>query len=181
MRMPRLPILLLTLLVLSPLWLAPQAAHGQQNPPYTLQDVVLLVGGGHSAARILSRVETDCISFRVNDAAVAELEKAGADSALTTGLRDVCYRAIATQTAAQPRQPQGVLEIIGELPPGWVRIVNELPPNTNRTITLTAGRPAVIIVTAPGWCPDRKELTMEGGEQQSWTPVLRGRPWVGSC
>lgn len=176
MRIPRRTILFLTLLLLTP-----QVAQGQQNPPYTLQDVVLLVGGGHSAARILSRVESDCISFRVNDAAVAELRKAGADSALAAGLREICYKSAVTQTAAQPRQPQGVLEIIGELPPGWVRIVNELPANTNRTITLTAGRPAVIIVTAPGWCPDRKELTMQGGEQQNWTPVLRARPWVGSC
>lgn len=176
MKTVRLPILFLTLLLL-----APQIVQGQQNPPYALQDVVLLVGGGHSAARILSRVEPDCISFRVNDTAVAELQKAGADSTLAAGLREICYRAVATQTAAQPRQPQGVLEIVGQLPPGWTRIVNELPPNTNRTITLTAGRPAVITVTAPGWCPDRRELTLQGGEQQNWTPVLRGKPWVGSC
>lgn len=176
MRTLRAPILFLILLLV-----APRTAQGQQNPPYTLQDVLLLVGGGYSASRVLSRVESDCISFRVNESAVAELQKAGADSTLAAGLREVCYRAVPTRASAEPRQPQGVLEIVGELPPGWTRIVNELPPNTNRTITLTAGRPAVIIVTAPGWCPDRKELTMQGGEQQNWTPVLRGKPWVGSC
>lgn len=177
MKTLRVPILLLAMLLV-----APQGARGQQaNPPYTLQDILLLVGGGHSAPRILSLVEPDCISFRISDATVAELQKAGADTTLAGGLRQICYRAAATQTAPQPRQPQGVIEIVGELPPGWTRIVNELPPNTNRTITLTAGRPAVIVVTAPGWCADRIELTMQGGEERDWQPVLRGRPWVGSC
>ena len=163
---------------------APQVLHAQTeptNPPYSLRDVVLLVEGGHGASRILSRVGPDCISFRMNEAAEAELQQAGADAPLLAGLRDVCYRSIGPPPSGRQPAPQGVIEIVGELPPGWSRVVNQLAPSTVRTITLTAGRPAVIILLAPGWCPDRIELTMQAGEQRNWTPALRGKPWVGAC
>jgi hypothetical protein len=164
--------------------IAPQTLHAQAeptNPPYSLQDVVLLVEGGHAASRILSRVGPDCISFRMNAQAEARLQEAGADAELLGGLRDVCYRSIAPPPSGRQPAPQGVIEIVGALPPGWSRVVNQLAPSTVRTITLTAGRPAVIILAAPGWCADRIELTMQAGEQRNWTPALRGKPWVGPC
>lgn len=179
MRIPRASILSVALLGLTA---AHDRAQAQKsNPPYSLEDVIVLVQGGHSNERIVARVGPDCIAFRVNAAAEAELQKAGADTALAAALRDVCYRAIATPTAGQPRQPQGVLVIVGELPPGWSRVVNELPATMNRTITLTAGRPAVVVVSAPGWCADTLELTLQGDERRDWTPALRGKPWVGDC
>lgn len=177
MRTLRASILILCVII-------PQSIHGQAeptNPPYSLQDVVLLVEGGHGAARILSRVGTDCISFRLNEAAAAELTAAGANAALLEGLRGVCHRSNEPAPTGRQAAPQGVVEIIGELPPGWYRVVNQLAPSTVRTITLTAGRPAVIIVAAPGWCPDRFELTMQAGERRNWVPALRGKPWVGQC
>jgi hypothetical protein len=177
MRTLRVSILILGLII-------PQSIQGQAdptNPPYSLQDVVALVEGGHGAARILSRVGPDCISFRLNEAAEAALTAAGANAALLEGLRGVCQRSNAPAPTGRQAAPQGVVEIIGELPPGWSRVVNQLAPSTVRTITLTAGRPAVIIVAAPGWCADRIELTMQAGEQRNWVPALRGKPWVGQC
>lgn len=159
-------------------------AQAQSANPYTLQQVVTLLEGGWSSADILPMVRSDCISFRVTSQAEATLRRAGADDSLLTGLRSVCNRAsgIAPARPGPSRPPaQGVVLIEGELPPGWTRIVNELAPNTNRTITLTPGRPAVIVVAAPGWCPDRIDLTLRAGEEHRWTPSLRARPWVGGC
>jgi hypothetical protein len=156
----------------------------QTNPPYTVEDVLVLVQGGHSAARILTRVSADCISFRV-DGAAADLRRAGADDALLEGLRKVCVRVpsrtLEKSSGPTPTQQRGVLRIEGELPPGWMRKVNELPPNTNREIEMTPGRRNFITVSAPGWCPATKEVSVQAGEQGTWTPVLRARPWVGEC
>jgi hypothetical protein len=160
------------------------AAQAQQtNPAYTLDDVVVLLQGGHSTARILARVTPDCIAFRV-DAAAAALRDAGADTALIEALRQVCYRAPAARPQQQQQQQSrdmGIFRIEGALPPGWVRIVNEIPPSTNREISMTPGRRNTVIVTAPGWCPRTVEITLQAGEQRAWTPVLRARPWVGEC
>lgn len=170
------------LLLLVPLAFAPARAHAQQADPYTLQMVVSLLEGGWAGSRILTLLTAECVSFRVTAAAEADLRRAGADAALLNGLRNVCYRAPAAAPAAPtPPQQRGMVYIEGELPPGWSRVVNELPPNTNRTIDLTPGRPAVILVSAPGWCPARLEITMRGGDEHRWTPELRGRPWVGEC
>jgi hypothetical protein len=161
--------------------LASAAQAQQTTPAYTLDDVVVLLQGGHSTARILARVTPDCIAFRV-DAATATLREAGADNALIEALRQVCYRAPATRAAAQQQSREmGIFRIDGALPPGWVRIVNEIPPSTNREISMTAGRRNTVIVTAPGWCPHTIEITLRAGEQRAWTPVLRARPWVGEC
>jgi hypothetical protein len=147
--------------------------------PYALEDVVVLLQGGHSAERIIARVRDDCIAFRV-DAAAAALRRAGADDALIAGLRDVCYRAPATP-APQVVRDSGFVRIEGDLPPGWWRVVNDLPPATNRQISMTPGRRNMVLVAAPGWCPDLIDVAVEAGEHRSWTPMLRPRPWVGSC
>lgn len=154
----------------------------QANAPYTLEDVLVLVQGGHSAARIVGRISGDCIDFRV-DAAAAQLRGAGADDALLTALRGVCYRAprAATPVATGATPQRGFVRIEGELPPGWTRQVNELPPNTNREIDMTPGRRNFVTVTAPGWCPATLEVTVQAREQRGWKPVLRPRPWVGEC
>lgn len=165
-----------TLLLVIGLLCVPERALAQTNP-YTVQQIVVLLEGGFSAAEVLRRVGTACIAFRINASAEAELRKAGADDALLRELRSVCYRG----GPAVPQPPRGVVSIVGELPAGWVRIVNELAPSTNREIDLTPGRPAVITVTAPGWCPERKEVTLPPGDTLRWTPTLRGRPWVGRC
>jgi hypothetical protein len=160
----------------------PRDAMGQAqrtNPAYTLGDVVVLLQGGHSTTRIIARVSPDCIAFRV-DAAAADLRRAGADDALIEALRGVCYQAPA-RAVSQPQVQMGVVRIEGELPPGWMRIVNEIPPSANREITMTPGRRNTVVVTAPGWCSDTIEITVQAGEQRSWTPALRARPWVGEC
>jgi hypothetical protein len=163
------------------LW-SPTVAAAQGGVPYTLDQIVALVEGDWSGTDILALVRDECISFRVTQPAESRLRSAGAGEALVTGLRDVCYRgAPAARTAPAAPSGQGVVLIEGYLPPGWARIVNELPPNTNRTITLTPGRPAVIVVGAPGWCPDRIDLTLGAGDERRWTPSLRARPWVGDC
>lgn len=160
------------------------AAAQQTNSPYTLQEVLVLVQGGHSAARITSRISNDCIDFRV-DAAAAELRRAGADDAMLAALRQVCYRAPRAAApapgGAAASQQRGVVRIEGELPPGWMRKVNELAPNTNREIDMTPGRRNFVTVTAPGWCPATLEVSVQAREQRSWKPVLRPRPWVGEC
>jgi hypothetical protein len=160
---------------------APGAGAAQQTTarPYVLEDIVVLLQGGHSTERILARVQSDCISFRV-DAAAATLTRAGADQALISGLRGVCYRAPARAPAPAARD-SGVVRIEGELPPGWWRSVNELPPSTNRQISMTPGRRNMVLVGAPGWCSDVIEIAVRAGEQRSWTPALRPRPWVGGC
>ena len=160
-----------------------RAQSSGSNPPLTLQQIILLLGSEWTTAEILELARADCISFNPV-AAEAELRRAGATPALLMGLRSVCNSANRERPSG-PRppasQPQGVLNIMGELPPEWSRIVNLLPPSNNRTITLTPGRAATIIVTAPGWCPDRIEVTLKSAETRAWTPNLRGRPWVGAC
>jgi hypothetical protein len=167
-------VLLLLALVGLPT-MAQAQAQAQPANPYTLAQLVVLLEGGFSAGEVLRRVGAACISFRLTPAAEAELRKAGADDALLRELRSVCF------LTPTPPPPRGMVAIIGELPPGWSRTVNDLPPSTNREIDLTPGRPAIITVTAPGWCPDRREVTLAQGDTVRWTPVLRGRPWVGGC
>jgi hypothetical protein len=154
------------------------AAAQQAGLPYTLAEVIDYIEAGWPADRLLPTLTQRCLDFRVAQNE-ARLRRAGANAAMLTALRGVCYRG-PVQSQQQPQQ-QGQLHIRGELPPGWSRVANQLPPNTNRTVTLTPGRPAVIVVSAPGWCPDRLELTMTANEERDWTPALRGRPWVGGC
>lgn len=174
-------------MVLCALACAPAVAHAQDrsNAPFTLQQIVALLEGGLSGEAILPRIREACISFRMTDSNEDVLQQAGADAQFLAGLRTACNRAPAgaASTAAQPsrERERGYVRIEGALPPGWERKVNELPSSTNREIDLTPGRPAVILVGAPGWCPARLEVTMEPGEVRSWTPELRARSWVGGC
>jgi hypothetical protein len=176
MKLRRTCVVLLVLLAGS----AAAAAAQQTEAPYTLAEVMDYIEAGWPADRLVPTLNPRCLNFRVAQNE-AQLRRAGADAAMITALRSVCYRGPVQGPREQPQPQQGALHIRGELPPGWSRIVNQLPPNTNRTVTLTPGRPAVIIVAAPGWCPDRLELSMSANEERNWTPVLRGRPWVGEC
>jgi hypothetical protein len=153
----------------------------QAASAYSLSDVLVLLQGGHSTPRILNRVREDCIAFRV-DAAAGELRNAGADQALLDGLQTICYRAPASRPAAAPApRDSGYVSIEGPMPPGWTRIVNQSPPSANRQISMTPGRRNTVMITAPGWCPDVIEVTLQAGERRNWTPALRARPWVGDC
>jgi hypothetical protein len=164
-------LLLLIAVVILP---APAAAQNTQTKPYTVALIRTLLEGGFTGAEILAKLRTECIEFAVNAAAITELRNAGADDALINGLPTVCNR-------SGPQQRPGIVSIMGELPPGWQRTVNQLEPSANRQIELTPGRAAVIVLTAPGWCPQRTELTLTAGDSVPWVPNLRPRPWVGDC
>ena len=156
-------------------------AQAQTNQPYTLADIVDLVQGGHSAERILARVATDCISFRVNADAEEKLQK---EPALIAGLKQACYRAAPTTTGGRTPPPapvKGIIDIEGPLPPGWTRTANKLDPTVDRRITLTPGWAAVIVVRAPGWCADTLHVTLQSGQQQKWVPQMKPRSWVDPC
>jgi hypothetical protein len=149
--------------------------------PYTQTQVRQLLEAGIATARIIERLKADCIAFRV-DAAAAELRQAGADDALLTALRSVCYRAPRAGAAQPSANPQGFIRIdASELPPGWARRVNALAPTTNAEISMTAGWRNTVVITAPGWCPLTVEMSVQAGEQRTWKPELRPRSWVGSC
>jgi hypothetical protein len=153
-----------------------------RSQPYTLSQIVSLLQGGWAGTDIIGMVREDCISFRVTGQNETALRRAGADAALLSGLRGVCFRG-ASPSSGNPTPPpaRGIVLIEGELPPGWSRRVNDLPVSTNRRIDLTPGRTASIVVSAPGWCPARTEITLRAGEEQRWTPELRARPWIGGC
>jgi hypothetical protein len=164
--------------------MVPERAGAQVARPYALQDIVTLLQGGWAGTDILGLVREDCVSFRITSQSEATLRRAGADAALLSGLRNVCFRGATgggTTGGATPAAARGIVLIEGELPPGWSRSVNELPASTNRRIDLTPGRSARILVIAPGWCPARTEVTLGAGEQHRWTPELSARPWIGGC
>jgi hypothetical protein len=149
----------------------------QAATAYTLPEVVEYIEAGWNAERLIPLLTQRCVNFRVAQAD-AQLRRAGANAAMMTALRNVCYRGPAQQRQAVP---EGQLHIRGELPPGWSRVANQLPPTTNRTVTISENRPAVLVVSAPGYCPDRLELTMTANEEREWHPRLRARSWVGRC
>jgi hypothetical protein len=151
-----------------------------QAQTYNLRHIVELLQGQWAGPDILGLIGNDCISFRVSGQNEAALRNAGADETLLAGLRQACYHAASTPRPQTPAA-RGIVLIEGELPPGWYRVVNELPMSTNRRIDLTPGRTARIVVSAPGWCPARTELTLGAGEEYRWTPALRAKPWVGEC
>jgi hypothetical protein len=82
------------------------SAQAQQTsstkPPYTVEDVQVLLQGGHSAARIVTRVSSDCIAFRV-DGAAAELRRAGADDAVQRTCTNTAARRPANRGGAAAR------------------------------------------------------------------------------
>ena len=152
------------------------AAQTQQTrlPPFPLGELISMIEGKLSTEQILREIGAACLGFSYS-ANETRIQRAGADAALQTALREKCSRVEVTT------QRDGTLNIVGELPRNWTRAVNRIPPNTVRTITLTPGRQGTVVVTAPGWCADTLILTMQSGESRNWTPVLRARPWVGPC
>jgi hypothetical protein len=154
----------------------PVAASAQVQPTYSLNDVIAMIEAKYSAEQMLREIGTACLGFPVQSNE-ARLQRAGADAAIITALRGVCYR----PPAAGPPPREGVLNIVGELPRNWSRTANRLLPSTVRTVTLTPGRQGTIVVNAPGWCPDTLVLTMQAAESRNWEPKLRPRPWVGGC
>lgn len=74
-----------------------------------------------------------------------------------------------------------VLTIEGDLPSGWMRVVNAGPASGDRAVPLAADVASVVVVEAPGYCPDTLRVTLGVGGLRHWSPVLRGRSVVGDC
>lgn len=85
------------------------------------------------------------------------------------------------RAAARPAPRTGKLQLGGALPPSWTRSVNGRAPTSERTVELTAGRPATIRIEAPGFCPESLRVTLPAGGRETWTPQMKGRPMVGEC
>ena len=154
----------------------PGIASAQRAPSWSLDEVLLLLDAKLRTEQIMREIGSACLSFRMSSAE-ERIKQRGGDAALVAALTAQCFLAPQNNTPVR----MGTVVIVGELPASWSRAVNQIPPNTNRTITLTPGRRALITVSAPGWCSDRLDITMTPGEERNWTPVLRPRPWVGSC
>jgi hypothetical protein len=167
---PSLHVMAVLLALLS----LPARAEAQQPRSFSLQHITELLRGAFATPEILQDVRGGCLAFAITTQNEQALRRAGADAALIRGLRGV-------RRCTTPPPPQALVLIEGDLPPGWSRSVNDGFVSTNRRIELSAGRPAVIVVGAPGWCPARTELTLRAGEEQRWTPELRARPWIGGC
>lgn len=69
---------------------APPAAG---TAPYSLDDVKAMLVNGVPTSRILQLATRACLDFRMNDAAVTELRRHGADPELLRGLAEACYSA----------------------------------------------------------------------------------------
>jgi hypothetical protein len=82
----RLSLVLGALALLLPVRAAAQAK------PYSLDQVATLLRGGVSQSYILDQVRPNCVSFRVDEAAVTVLRESGADEAFVSSLRQVCYQ-----------------------------------------------------------------------------------------
>lgn len=85
------------------------------------------------------------------------------------------------RAAAPTARRTGELQLGGALPPSWTRSVNGRAPTSERTVELTAGKPATIRVEAPGFCPESLRVTLPAGGRETWTPQMKGRPMVGEC
>ena len=100
-------------------------------------------------------------------------------------------RVVAESTRAARIAPidGAVLTIEGDLPAGWVRAVDTGGASSARTgartsvrtVPLRPGVASVIVVEAPGYCPETLRITLDAGGRQEWEPTLRGRPVIGSC
>ena len=72
----------------------PQKLSAQERAPYTVEELVQLIGSGvFSDARILTVVTESCLGFFINDAVEARLGRVGASHDLIRRLRGVCVRA----------------------------------------------------------------------------------------
>jgi hypothetical protein len=79
----------------------PTSAYAQSKP-FTLSDVEILVRGGVSSEKILSRVSGSCISFKITPESASTLRSAGADDKLLAGLLSVCYKEIERVVGPKP-------------------------------------------------------------------------------
>jgi len=111
---------------------------GQQGPPYTLEQLEGYLAVGLSPELILSRVQRDCLDFRVDARAEERLRAAGADDAFLQALRGVCYRG-----------PEGAVE--PPVPPGPEPAPRPQPPPAPASTTLyDPGSAAVRSLLIPG-------------------------------
>ena len=85
--------------------LIPSGIKGQQGPPYTLEQVEGYLAVGLSPELILSRVQRDCLAFRVQGEAETRLRAAGAQDAFLEALRGVCYRGPGAEAEAPRTGP----------------------------------------------------------------------------
>jgi hypothetical protein len=84
--------------------LFPAGSHAQQGPPYTLEQLEGYLAVGLSPDLILSRVQRDCLAFRIDAAAEERLRVAGAQDAFMEALRGVCYRG-PEEVVEEPARP----------------------------------------------------------------------------
>ncbi len=71
----------------------PSNLHGQDDLPYTLEQIVRLIqSGAFSDEDLLSLVRESCLGFVVNERTGQTLQEAGASENLILGLRGVCVR-----------------------------------------------------------------------------------------
>jgi hypothetical protein len=137
--------------------LFPVEVVGQQGPPYTLEQLEGYLAVGLSPQLILSRVERDCLAFRLDAAAEERLKTAGADQAFLEALRGVCYRGPegAVEPPARPEpapetrpQPSPAAVSSTLYSPGSAAVRSLLIPGLGQFYTK---RPAVGAVFLAGW------------------------------
>ena len=115
-------------------------AGAAQGLPYTLEQVITLLGGVEED-QILELVRGDCISFRVQGEAERRLRDAGASDTLITALRSVCYRGPQAETrpAARPTA-SAVAAMPGPYSPGSAAVRSAIVPGLGQFYT---GRPVL--------------------------------------
>lgn len=137
--------------------LLPADVMGQQGPPYTLEQLEGYLAVGLSPQLILSRVQRDCLAFRLDAAAEERLKTAGADQAFLEALGGVCYRGpeeaveppVRLEPTPEPRtQPPPAPASTTLYNPGSAAVRSLLLPGLGQFYTK---RPAVGAVFLAGW------------------------------
>lgn len=133
--------------------LLPVDVMGQQGPPYTLEQLEGYLAVGLSPQLILSRVQRDCLAFRLDAAAEERLKTAGADQAFLEALGGVCYRgpeeAVEPPVRPEPRtQPPPAPASTTLYDPGSAAVRSLLLPGLGQFYTK---RPAMGAVFLAGW------------------------------
>jgi hypothetical protein len=143
----------------------PSAARAQANP-YTLDQVVELVGSGLPAARVLEMVRGKCIAFAMEPGTEMQLRNAGGSAELMQGLRGIC-------TTVKP-QPAPTIPTVRSAPSaGSAALKSIVIPGLGQ---LTTGRPvmgALFLGAAGG--------ALAAGAMSKSVTVLCASPTTGTC
>ncbi|HLU25214.1 MAG TPA: hypothetical protein VKZ58_05865 [Longimicrobiales bacterium] len=113
-------------------------AGAAQGLPYTLDQVITLLGG-LDEDQILDLVRGDCISFRVEGEAERRLRESGASDSFITALRSVCYRGPEAETRrATPPATATAASVPRVYSPGSAAVRSAIVPGLGQFYT---GRP----------------------------------------